>query len=383
MSCVKKMHDSNSFPKKFPAFPTFFDILKDPRRTTKGNFYYPLNEILFLVISAVLSGADDWVSISLFGRAKKEWLRQYLPYKKGIPSHDVLGKVFALLDSNQFNKCFMDWIGSISDITQGQVIAIDGKSLRGSACKTQGRSAFHLVSAYATQNKLCLAQQCVSEKSNEITAIPELLDVLAIENCVVTIDAMGCQREIAQKIIDKKADYILMVKNNQKNLKEQVEKVFSIQASLSSNEQIDMGHGRIEKRICDVIDRLEFLDDHHLWPELNSIIRIKSERHNKQTGQDSSEIRYYISSLQQDAATLNDKIRQHWAIENNLHWTLDVIFNEDALLKKKGNSPINFSIVTKMALTLLEKEKSTKMSKPSKRLNAALDDEYRSLILKT
>lgn len=335
------MRDPNSSPKNFLAFPTFFDSLKDPRRITKGNFYYPLNEILFLVISAVLSGADDWVSISLFGRAKKVWLRQYLAYEKGIPSHDVLGKVFALLDSNQFNRCFTNWIGSISDITQGEVIAIDGKSLRGSACKTQGRLAFHLVSAYATQNRLCLAQQCVSEKSNEITAIPELLDVLAVENCVVTIDAMGCQHEIAQKIIDKKADYILMVKDNQKNLKEQIEKVFSIQASLNSNEQLDMGHGRIEKRICDVIDRLEFLDDRQLWPQLNSIIRIKSERYNKQTSQASSEIRYYISSLREDAATLNHKIRQHWAIENNLHWTLDVIFNEDALLKKKGNSPIN------------------------------------------
>lgn len=377
------MRDSNSPPKDFPAFHTYFGSLRDPRRTTKGHFYYPLDEILLLVISAALCGADSWVSISLFGKSKKEWLRQYLPYKNGIPSHDVLGKVFALIDPKEFNECFTNWIASLSTLTQGEVIAIDGKSLRGSASKAQDRSPFHLVSAYAAGNKLCLAQQCVSEKSNEITAIPALLDVLDIQNCVVTIDAMGCQRDIAQKILDRKADYILMVKDNQEGLKEQVEKVFTIQAPSHSQEHLDMGHGRIEKRICDVIDKLEFLDDREKWPGLRSIVRIKSERQNKQTGQTSNEARYYISSLKENATKFNHKIRQHWAIENNLHWTLDVIFKEDTLLMKKGNSPIIFSMVNKMALAMLEKEKSTKMSKPSKRLKAALEDEYRSFILKT
>lgn len=335
------------------------------------------------MISGALCGADGWVSIHLFGTSKLEWLRQFFPYQNGIPSHDVLGKLFALLDPVLFNECFMNWVNSISVISQGEVIAIDGKSLCGSANKALGRSPFHLVSAYAVQNRLCLGQQCVSEKSNEITAIPALLDVLAIQGCVITIDAMGCQREIAQKIINLKADYILMVKDNQKNLKQQVEKIFSIQTPLHSHQQMDIGHGRIEKRACDVISNLEFLDDRHKWAQLQSIVRIKSERHNKQTGQNSEETRYYISSLKENAGQFNHKVRQHWAIENNLHWALDVIFKEDASLMKKGNSAINFSIVNKMALAMLEREKSTKMSKPSKRLKAALDDDYRNLILKT
>lgn len=378
------MHNSKNLPqKKIRFFLTHFNPLKDPRRTTKGHFYFPLDEILFLTISAVLSGADGWVSINLFGKSKLDWLRQFLPYQNGIPSHDVLGKLFALIDPVQFNECFMNWVNSISDITQGEVIAIDGKSLCGSTNKAQGRSPFHLVSAYAVQNRLCLGQQCVFEKSNEITAIPALLDVLAIQGCVVTIDAMGCQREIAQKIIDLKADYILMVKDNQKNLKQQVEKIFSMQSPLHSNQQMDMGHGRIEKRVCDVINNIEFLDDRHKWAQLHSIVRINSQRHNKQTGQNSQETRYYISSLKENAVQFNHKVRQHWAIENNLHWALDVIFNEDDSLLKKGYSAVNFSLVSKMALALLEREKSTKMSKPSKRLKAALDDDYRSLILKT
>ena len=369
--------------KKTKFFHAHFSLLKDPRRTAKGNFYYPFDEVLFLVISAVLSSAEGWVPISLFGRTKLEWLRQYFPYENGTPSHDVLGKLFALIDPVRFNECFMNWVNSISAIAQGEVIAIDGKSLCGSANKAEGRSPFHLVSAYAAKNRLCLGQHCVSEKSNEITAIPALLDMLAIQDCVVTIDAMGCQRDIAQKILDRGADYILMVKDNQKDLKEQVEKVFSIQAPSPSHRQLDLGHGRIEKRDCEVIDRLGFLDGREKWPQLNSIVRIRSERQNKQNGQTSEETRYYISSLKENAEQFNSKVRQHWAIENNLHWALDVIFKEDGSLMKKGNSAINFSIVSKMALAMLEREKSTKMSKPSKRLKAALDDEYRSLILKT
>lgn len=373
------MRNSNSLRNSNSFFSSSFSSLPDPRRTTKGHFHYPLDEILFLVISAVLSGAQGWVSINTFGKFKLDWLVQYFPYENGIPSHDVLGKVFALIDPVAFNTCFSHWINSISKRTDGEVIAIDGKTLCGSA--SQSRKAFHLVSAYATQNRLCLAQQCVSEKSNEITAIPALLDMLAIESCVITIDAMGCQRDIAQKIIDKNADYILMVKDNQKSLRQQIEKVFTLEKPSHSHTQTDMGHGRAEKRQCDIINTLKFLDDRSCWPGLQSIVRIKSERAEKKTGKITHETRYYISSLNKDAAQLNAKIRQHWAIENNLHWSLDVLFNEDTLLMKSGNAAVNFAIVNKMALALLEKEKSTKMSKPSKRLTAALNDDYRSLVL--
>ena len=374
MRSPNPLRDSNS------VFHSSFSSLPDPRRTTKGHFQYPLDEILFLVISAVLSGADGWCPIHVFGKAKLDWLRQYLPYANGIPSHDVLGKVFALIDPVEFNRCFMLWVNSLCKLTDGEVVAIDGKTLCGSA--SQDRTAFHLVSAYATQNRLCLAQQCVGEKSNEITAIPVLLDMLAIESCVVTIDAMGCQQDIAQKILDKKADYILMVKDNQKSLRQQIEKVFTLEKPSHSHSRTDMGHGRVEKRGCDVISELRFLDDRSHWPGLQSIVRVRSERAEKKTGKITQETRYYISSLSGDAAQFNAKIRQHWAIENNLHWSLDVLFNEDALLMKSGNSVVNFSIVNKMALALLDREKSTKMSKRSKRLTAALDDGYRSLVLK-
>jgi len=374
------MRSSNFLSDSNSVFSTSFSTLPDPRRTTKGHFKYPLDEILFLVISAVLCGADGWVSVNTFGKLKLAWLRQYLPYKNGVPSHDMLGKVFALIDPVEFNRCFSLWINSISRLTAGEVVAIDGKTLCGSA--SADRPAFHLVSAYAAQNRLCLAQQCVAEKSNEITAIPVLLDMLAIQSCVVTIDAMGCQKEIAQKILDRQADYILMVKDNQKGLKEQIEKMFTIENPSHSHRQNDMGHGRIEKRDCDVIQKLGFLDERSHWPRLQSIVRIKSERTEKKTGKITTETRYYISSLKQDASQFNSNIRQHWTIENNLHWSLDVLFNEDALLMKQGNSAVNFSIINKMALGLLDQEKSTKKSKPQKRLTAALDDDYRSLVLK-
>jgi len=377
------MHDPECPQKSHPVLKTFFVSLKDPRRTEKGHFRYPLDEILFLVIAGALSGADGWASISIFGRAKLAWLRQFMPYRNGTPSHDVLGKLFALIDPVQFNSCFMAWASSVLGNGSGEVVAIDGKSLRGSDDRAGGRPAFHMVSAYATRNRLCLGQQCVAGKGNEITAIPILLDSLDIKGCTVTADAMGCQQDIASKVLERGANYILMVKDNQEGLRQQVEKVFSISLPSSSHSHIDTGHGRMEKRVCDVIGDLRFLDDRELWQGLTSIVRVRSERHDKQTGASSGETRYYISSLAGDAEGFNEKVRSHWAIENNLHWQLDVIFNEDDLLMKKGNSAVNFSMVNKMALAILEREKSTKMSKPSKRLRAALDDEYRTLLIKS
>lgn len=368
--------------KVHPAFSSFFSELKDPRRIAKGNHLYPLEEILFLSIAAVVSGPDTWTSISLFGRAKLDWLRKFYPFKNGIPSHDVLGKVFAALDSGAFSKCFVSWIDSMSRITSGEVVSIDGKTLRGSGDKGTEKSALHVVSAFATANGLCLGQVKVDSKSNEITAIPELLELLALKGCIVTLDAMGCQKNIAGAIKKKEADYVLMVKGNQKELKDQVEKLFSIapvKAEYSSN---DLGHGRIEHRKCEVVDQLRFLDGREEWPGLRAIVRITSERIIKQTGKGNIETRYYITSLEPDAKLIHNAVRSHWAVENNLHWSLDVIFKEDASLKKKDHSALNFHIIAKMALTLIDQEKSTKKSKPSKRLLAALDDRYRAKILK-
>ncbi len=360
-----------------------FAEMNDPRRTDRGNHIYPLEEILLLVISAVISGANGWTSIELFGKAKLVWLQQFLPYENGIPSHDVLGKLFARLNAKEFSKCFTSWVESIADLTKDEVVAIDGKTIRNSNDDTCSKSAIHLVSAYASENRICLGQEAVREKSNEITAIPKLLDILTIKGCTVTIDAMGCQKKIAEKIISKDANYILMVKDNQKNLRIQIEDSFKTHNIKTTDIETDFGHGRIETRTCDIIDNLSLLNKRKDWEGIKSIVRITSERIIKKTKKESKEYRYYITSLKADAAKINKAIRSHWSVENNLHWNLDVIFKEDASLKKKGDSPTNFNIITKIALMLIEREKSTKMSKNSKRLKAALDDKYRTKILKS
>lgn len=378
---VKKMAFSNPEYISQQNFSYYFSGMKDPRRTNRGHHLYPLEEILFLCISAVISGMDDWTSISMFGRSKLFWLRQYLPYKHGIPSHDVLGKVFAALDPVQFGECFRDWINSMAELTGGEVIAIDGKTICGSDDKGSAKSALHVVSAYATGNRLCLGQQVVAEKSNEITAIPALLKLLAVKGCIITIDAMGCQKAIAKTIIDKEADYVLMVKDNQQELKEQVEKVFGMNPRTEADVTLDFGHGRIEQRTCQVIDNLTFLDDKEDWQGLKSIAKVISERTDKRSGNGSIATRYYISSLPAKPKVIAKAIRSHWAIENNLHWTLDVVFREDASLKKKGNAALNYNVIAKMALTIIERETESKNSKPKKRQLAALDDEYRSKLL--
>ena len=358
--------------------------LKDPRRVTKGNFKYPLNEIFFLVISAVISGTEDWQGIALFGEEKIAWLRNFLPYEKGTPSHDVLGDLFARIDLQNFESVFIKWINAISEITNGTIISIDGKTIRGSGDSNIPNSAVHVVSAYATNQMLCFGQTSVDKKQNEITAIPELLNMLAIKGGVVTIDAMGCQKKIAEKIIGKEADYVLMVKDNQPELKEQVEKLFEYYKEPCDVDQtIDSGHGRIEDRKCEMIGDLRFLDGKEQWVGLQSVVKISSKRYIKKKGDESSEIRYYITSLRPDSKRLNQIIRSHWGVENNLHWRLDVVFNEDKSSKRKDNSAANFNIITKIAMTLIDREKTVKASMGKKRLKAAWNDSYRECVLKS
>lgn len=365
---------------------TYLDIaiseLKDPRRVKKGNFIYPLNEIFFLVISAVISGTEDWTGIALFGENKLNWLRRFLPYKNGIPSHDVLGKLFARIDIENFQEVFIKWINSISKATNGEVIAIDGKTIKGSGDTNVSNSAIHVVSAFAAKQSLCFGQTVVSEKSNEIVAIPKILDMLAIQGAVVTIDAMGCQKEIARKIIKTGADYVLMVKGNQNELKEQVKNLFELYCDKKPDETINSDHGRVETRKCEMIDDLRFLDDKEQWYKLKSVVRISSTRYIKKTEKETTETRYYISSLPKDSQKMNQIIRSHWRIENTLHWRLDVIFNEDKLAKRKDNSAANFNVISKLAMTLIDKEKSKKASLRKKRLIAAWNDDFREKILK-
>jgi len=355
--------------------------MEDPRCNKRNTVHHPLVEMMFLVISAVISGMNTWADIESFGEEKLGWLQKFFPYEHGIPWHGTLGRVFARLDNQAFGQYFIEWIDSLRERTNNEVIAVDGKRMRGSYDKSSGKAAIHMVSAYATNQQLCLGQLATARKSNEITAIPELLDLLTLRGATVTLDAMGCQKEISKKIVAKEADYILGVKDNQKGLLEQIEKVFTITKITSEATDNHIGHGRIEQRTCSVIDNLEFFDDYKDWPGLKTLVRIKATRIEKQTGKEEHSVRYYISSKGAHAKKFNQNIRSHWAIENKLHWVLDVNFKEDSSRKRKGNSAQNFGIISKVALTLIDRYPAKK-PKTWKRLKAALNDQVREEMLK-
>jgi predicted transposase YbfD/YdcC len=275
---------------------------------------------------------------------------------------------------------FSDWVVSIAKLTAGEVVAIDGKALCGTR-EAGKKTLVHMVSAWASANNLVLAQRKVDEKSNEITAIPRLLDALELSGTVVTIDAMGCQRSIAANIVDKKADYILAVKENQGHLLAEIKDSFQMLAADAIAEEIDCGHGRVEQRRCSVIADLSLVEKATEWASLQGLVRIESERYHKATGKTEKEIRYYITSLKPDAERLNRAIRQHWGIENRLHWALDVSFGEDLDRKRAGNAAQNFSLLNRIALNLLKQDKTCKLGIKGKRLKAGWDNEYMMQIL--
>ncbi len=351
----------------------YFAELRDPR--VERNREHMLEEVLLIAIASVLSGAESWNDMEDYGKAKLLWLKTFLKLPSGIPSHDTFNRVFAALDPEQLEKGFVAWVGSIAKLTAGEVVAIDGKALCGT--REPGTKAIvHMVSAWAEGNGLVLAQRKVDEKSNEITAIPKLLDALELSGTVVTIDAMGCQKSIAEKIAAKKADYILAVKQNQGSLLDGVKDSFQMLAVDAVEEEIDCGHGRVETRRCSVIADLSLVEKAAGWPSLQALVRIQAERHHKATGRTETETRFYITSLKPDAARLNRAIRQHWGIENKLHWMLDVGFGEDLSRKRAGHSAQNFSLVNRIALNMLKQDKSSKRGIKGKRLNAAWDHPY-------
>ena len=351
----------------------YFAELTDPR--VERNREHLLVEILLIAIAAVLSGAESWNDIADYGEDKQEWLKTFLSLPSGIPSHDTFNRVFAALDPAEMEKGFATWVSSIARLTAGEVVAIDGKSLRGTR-ETGKKKLVHMVSAWAEGNGLVLAQRKVDEKSNEITAIPKLLDALELAGAVVTIDAMGCQREIATRIIEKKADYVLAVKDNQGLLAEQVRDSFLLLNADAVAEEVDCGHGRVEQRRCSVIADLSMIEKSSEWASLRGLVRIQSQRYHKVTGKIEREIRYYITSLNPDAARLNRVIRQHWGIENKLHWVLDVGFGEDLDRKRAGHSAQNFSLLNRIALNLLKQETTFKRGIKGKRLKAAWNHPY-------
>jgi predicted transposase YbfD/YdcC len=362
-----------------------FDELEDPRiERTKQ---HQLIDIVALAILAVLAGADGWTAIETYGQAKLEWLRQFLELPNGIPSHDTIARVFSRLEPQAFEQCFLNWMASITQALGAQVIPIDGKQLRQSFDRKQGQQAIQIVSAWGSQHRVVLGQVKVDAKSNEITAIPKLLEMLSIRGCIVTIDAMGCQKEIATQIIDKQADYVLALKGNQGKLYQQVSQQVSDWFEQARHREFrDMehsyytttcsGHGRIEIRQCwsVPVSALGQLAHHEQWSGLKIVGIVVCERRlwNKTT----VEVRFYISSLENNAQVLADAVRSHWGIENCLHWVLDVTFNEDATRIRKDHAPENFALLRHLALNLLNRDKSVKGSLRQKRYRAWLDNNY-------
>ncbi len=363
-----------------------FGEVRDPRQP--GKVEHPLINILFITICGVLCGADSWVAIEAFGNAQKPWLEQYLNLDKGIPSHDTFGSTFAVLDREQFSRGFLGWMQAVCQLVVG-IVAIDGKQLKGSGDKQLGKGVIHMVTAWGEANGLVLGQQKVDEKSNEITAIPLLLAALDLTGCIVTIDAMGCQREIAAQINDQGGDYVLSLKGNQGHLHKDVaemfayfEKIAFVGIAHDYHKTVDKGHGRIEIRECWAFNphtwqaHFRTLDK---WQGLQSVAMIRAQRivGDKTT----LETRFVISSLTSQAKLILQATRHHWGIENKLHWVLDVAFAEDLCRVRQGYAAENLAVIRHLVLNLLRQDKHSKLGIENKRLRCGWDTQYRSEIL--
>lgn len=360
-------------------FISIFGQIEDPR--VERNKEHVLPDIIGLTICAAICGADAWTEVEDFGNAKLEWLRTFLSLKNGIPSHDTIGRVFALLDPDVFQACFRQWVQSLQGKVEG-VVAIDGKTVRRSHNHGKSKQAIHLVSAWATDVGISLGQVKVDDKSNEITAIPELLQLLHLNGCLVTIDAMGCQKDIAQAVLDKGADYVLAVKDNQKTLREDVEQEFREAQKDSFKhmehtfyETIEKNHGRIEARQYWYTHDVQGLGTLEHWPQLNGMVMCRSTRTVKSTT--SVDDRFFITSAaHNDAKKMAESIRAHWGIENSLHWVLDVAFGEDQARIRTNNADQNMATVRKMVINVIKPDKSRKGGVKAKRLQAGWDNTY-------
>jgi len=370
------------------TFLKHFDSITDPRieRCKKHN----LLDILLLSISAVLSGAEGWEDIEDFGHLKLQWLKKYGSFEAGIPKHDTIARVICRLKANEIESAFQSWISSLIDTTGADIIAIDGKTARRSFTTNDRKSALHTVSAWSCQHQLVLGQTAVDRKTNEITAIPELLTMLDIENSIITLDAMGCQSEIAKQIIHQKADYILALKGNHSGMQDELEAWWHksvregrSEKNHSTHTEIDTGHGRIETRTCrqQLIDK-KWLDKAYQWSGLNSIIQVTAQVYEKSTGKETIETRWYISSLGLDAEQALNAVRSHWQVES-MHWMLDMTFREDESRIRKKQGPLVFNVMRKIAMTLFKQDTTKSASMARKKKMAGLDDNYRSTLLES
>lgn len=369
----------------------FFKTLPDPRR---HNVIHKLHDILVIAVCAVICGADGWAEVEVFGRSKRSWFATFLDLPGGIPSHDTFGRVFAKLRPDEFESCFVAWVKSIPAVAGGKLIAIDGKAIRRSFEHAWDRSGMtHLVSAFVDANRLVFSQVAVSDKSNEIDAIPRLLALLDLEEATVTIDAIGCQEAIAREIVEREGDYVLAVKENQPMLHRKVKALLDEAVLLEFEgmrhgryDSTDGGHGRIDKRSVWVTDEVEHLGKAvtDKWFGLRSIAMVESTREVLGEGKPSTERRYFISSRPgTDARAMAEAIRGHWAVENKLHWQLDVSFNEDQRRIRKDHGAENYSRLNRLALNLLKQDKTVKIGIHGKRLKAGWDEPYLLRLLTT
>lgn len=355
-----------------------FEPLEDPRQA--GKVWYPLDEVLLLCLVAVLAGAESWVEIAEFGKKKLEFLRRFRPFENGTPSHDQLGDLFAVLAAEQFQSCFIAWVGSLTRHGP-DIVSVDGKTLRRAYQEGGAKAPIHMISAWSSRQRLVLGQAKVADKSNEITAIPELLKLLTLRGTTVTIDAMGCQKEIARTIIDQGADYVLALKGNQGTLREDVELFFTEQkerkfkdVAISRHRTLEKSHGRIETRTYTAIEHIAWLEERHDWAGLRSIVMVESKREIV-GGKTETETRFYISSLAADAAAQGEAIRSHWGVENSHHWVMDMLFRDDECRIRKRNAPANFATIKHMAGNLLRRGTGRQSLRVRRRL-AAWDDAY-------
>lgn len=363
----------------------YFEALPDPR--IKRKQLHDFQDVIMLVLCGVIAGCDEWTTIEEYAKAKIDFLKTFLKLPNGIPSHDTFGDIFAKIDPAKFEECFLTWTLNVCQLSQGEVVSIDGKQLRGSYDKQNKKAAIHMVSAWANQNRLVLGQVKVANKSNEITAIPQLIKVLVLKGCIVTIDAMGCQTDIAALIIEAEADYVLALKGNQGTLCQQVQDSFERETPTHTYTDLSTDHGRVEKRVYSVLTDLKWVENMGAWSGLQTLVRVESEVFDKLSQKATSATRYYISSLQvADNEVASKKIAQairaHWGIEVSLHWSLDVSFNEDKSRVRTGYSDENLSAVRKIALNLLRADETVKKGIKTKRLKAGWDNAYLKSILR-